>query len=105
MLNPFLPPQGEPSGWPEDPRQWARLAGAQVRELVHSELPRDAHGQEQVRLAARRTKAWEWRAHASHSLGLEGLGRLGILLVPPVTLTFQALACGVSCVCHFRIAE
>lgn len=55
LIPPLSPcaPQGEPSSWPEDPRQRACLTGAQVRELLHSELPRDANDQEQVGLGAR----------------------------------------------------
>lgn len=51
VLNPPTAPcalQGESPGWPEDPRQRTCLTGAQVRELLHPELPRDANDQEQV---------------------------------------------------------
>lgn len=53
---PLCAPQGEPSSWPEDPRQRACLSGAQVGELIYSELPRDAHDQEQVGLWVN----WAW---------------------------------------------
>lgn len=66
--SPPLPPcapQGEPPGRPEDPRQRARLPGAQVRELIHSELPRDAHDQKQVGAWGMLSRgAWVWRAHS-----------------------------------------
>lgn len=90
---PRVPRRESPPRRPEDPRQRARLTGAQVGELIHSELPRDAHDQEQVGVRGTLSQgAW---THPFQSLCGPGAacwapghqGSLGTLTGPPLTHT------------------